>query len=182
MDVRVALRSIVRMMLLPILFTASTFAQDAGEAANLTAAFSARATHLLGFESARNNSTGTLSIQERVLQFQKGSEPAVQVSIASVHNVFLGDESKQVGGLPMTLGKAAVPFGGGRAISLVAHKKYDTLTVEYVASDGGIHGAIFRVNNGQGKLLRDQLVAHGVHLSYNDEIKHNDKEYPSEGK
>ena len=182
MDVRVALRSIVRMMLLPILFTASTFAQDAGEAANLTAAFSARATHLLGFESARNNSTGTLSIQERVLQFQKGSEPAVQVSIASVHNVFLGDESKQVGGLPMTLGKAAVPFGGGRAVSLFAHKKYDTVALQYVGNDGGVHGAIFELSKGQGKLFRDQLVAMGAHVSHSDEVKQIKVEVPNESK
>ena len=48
-----------------------------------------------------------------VLRFQRASKPVVQVTIASVQDVFLGDESKQVGGLPMTLGKAAVPFGGG---------------------------------------------------------------------
>ena len=32
----------------------------------------------------------------------------------------------------MKLGKAAAPFGGGRVVSLFAHKKYDTLTLEYV--------------------------------------------------
>ena len=182
MNVRAAFRSIALVMLLLILFTASTFGQNASEPANLTAVFSARATHLLGFESARNNSTGTLSIQDRVLRFQKGSEPAVQVTIASVQDVFLGDESKQVGGLPMTLGKTAVPFGGGRAISLFAHKKYDTLALEYVDSDGGIHGAIFELSQGQGKLLRDHLVALGAHVRHNDEIKQNNKELPGETK
>jgi len=182
MNIKTAFKSIGLAMLLLILFTTTTFGQNAGEPTNLTAVFSIRATHLLGFESARNNSMGTLSIQERALQFQKGSEPAVHVMITSVQNVFLGDESKQVGGLPMTLGKAAIPFGGGRVVSLFAHRKYDTVALEYVASDGGIHGAIFEVSKGQGTLLRNQLVAAGAHLSHNDEIKQNDKELPNESK
>ena len=182
MNVRAAFRSIALVMPLLILFTVSTFGQNAGEPTTLTPVFSARATHLLGFESAGNNSTGTLSIQDRVLRFQKGSEPAVQVAIASVQDIFLGDESKQVGGLPMTLGKAAVPFSGGRAISLFAHKKYDILALEYVDSDGGIHGAIFELSQGQGKLLRDHLVALGAHVNHNDEIKQNNKELPGETK
>ena len=32
----------------------------------------------------------------------------------------------------MKIGKAAAPYGGGRVVSLFAHKKYDTLTLEYV--------------------------------------------------
>jgi len=182
MNVRAAFRSIALVMLLLILFTASTFGQNSSEPINLTAVFTARATHLLGFESAGINSTGTLSIQDRVLRFQKGSEPAVQVTIASVQDVFLGDESKQVGGLPMTLGKTAVPFGGGRVISLFAHKKYDTLALEYVDGDGGIHGAIFELGQGQGKLLRDHLVASGAHVRLNDEIKQNNEELHGEAK
>jgi len=59
-----------------------------------------------------------------------------------VRNVLLGGESKQVGGLPMTLGKAAVPFGGGRVVSLFAHKKYDTLSLEYWTPMGEFNGAI----------------------------------------
>jgi len=48
----------------------------------------------------------------------------------------------------MTLGEAAAPFGGGRVVSLFAHKKYDTLSLEYVDTDGGIHGAIFQPKEG----------------------------------
>jgi hypothetical protein len=182
MDVKAASKSIVLVMFLLILCTATSFGQNASEITNSTAVFSIRATHLLGFESAQNNSTGTLSIQDRVLRFQKGSELTAQVIIASVQDVFLGDENKQVGGLPMTLGKTAVPFGGGRVISLFAHKKYDTLALEYVASDGGIHGAIFELSKGQGKLVRDHLVAMGAHVSQNDEYKQNNKEFPGEAK
>ena len=57
----------------------------------------------------------------------------------------------------MKLGKAAAPYGGGRVVSLFAHKKYDTLTLEYVDGDGGIHGAVFQLNKGQGELVRNEL-------------------------
>jgi len=87
------------------------------------------------------------------------------VKIALVRDVFLGAESKQVGGLPMTLGKTAAPFGGGRVVSLFAHKEYDTLTLEYVDADQGIHGAIFQLTKGQGELVRNELLARGVTIS-----------------
>lgn len=122
------------------------------------------ATHVLGFEGAKSNATGTLSVQDTTLQFQKGGKPAVQLQIASIQGICLGQQNKQVGGLPMTLGKAATPYGGGRVISLFAHKKYETLTLEYVDSDGGFHGAMFQLHQGQGEILRNALVAKGAHL------------------
>ena len=130
-----------------------------------TAPFSTRATHLLGFANARNNSTGILSVQNDALQFQQNGEPGAQVKIGSVRDVFLGGESKQVGGLPMTLGKTAAPFGGGRVVSLFAHKNYDTVSLEYVDVDGGIHGAIFQLKKGQGELVQKELTAQGVTIS-----------------
>ena len=75
---------------------------------------------------------------------------------------FWAAESKQVGGLPMTLGEAAAPFGGGRVVSLFAHKKYDTLSLEYVDTDEGIHGAIFQLKKGQAEIVKNELIAQGV--------------------
>jgi hypothetical protein len=106
-----------------------------------------------------------LSVQDDSLQFQQNGKPGAQVKIASVRDVFLGGESKQVGGLPMTLGKAAVPFGGGRVVSLFAHEKYDTVSLEYVDADGGIHGAIFQLAKGQGELVKNELIAQGATIS-----------------
>jgi hypothetical protein len=105
-------------------------------------------------QSASGRSSEVLSLLEVVM--------SVQVDIASVRNVFLGDRSMQVGGTPMKIGKAAAPYGAGRVISLFAHQKYDTLTLEYVDSNGGVHGAIFQLKKGQGELVRDELVARGV--------------------
>jgi hypothetical protein len=140
-------------------------AQQIMQQGNTSASFSTRATHLLGFANARNNSTGTLSVQDESLQFQQNGKSEVKVKIASVRDVFVGAESKQVGGLPMTLGKTAAPFGGGRVVSLFAHKKYDTLTLEYVDADEGIHGAIFQLTKGQGELVRNELTARGATIS-----------------
>ena len=140
-------------------------AQKITQRGDTSAPFSTRATHLLGFANARNNSTGTLSVQGDSLQFQQNGKPAATVKIALVRNVLLGAESKQVGGLPMTLGKTAAPFGGGRVVSLFAHKKYDTLTLEYVDDDEGIHGAIFQLTKGQGELVKNELIAQGATIS-----------------
>jgi hypothetical protein len=137
-------------------------AQSAAPPLNTNPPFSIRATHILGLPNTKNNCKGMLSIQHNALRFQKCGDPDAQVNVASVRALFLGEETKQVGGLPMKLGKTAAPYGGGRVVSLFAHKKYDTLTLEYVDSDGGVHGAIFEITKGQGELLRNELVARGV--------------------
>lgn len=153
----------LRFLILLIMYNATAFAQDTSQPAN--SPLNVRATHVLGFEGAKTNATGTLSIQDTALQFQKSGKPAVQVQIASVQDVCLGQRSGQIGGLPMTLGKAAAPYGGGRLVSLLAHKKYDTLTVEYTDSDGGFHGAMFQLNKGQGEVLRNALISKGAHIA-----------------
>jgi hypothetical protein len=161
-------------------------AQKLTQPGDTSAPFSTRATHLLGFANARNNSTGTLSVQDDSLQFQQNGKPGaqVQVKIGSVREVFLGTESKQVGGLPMTLGKTAAPFGGGRVVSLFAHKIYDTLTLEYVDADEGIHGAIFQLDRGQGEVVKNELSNRGVSVaSHQDQAaKQNSAEVRHENK
>jgi len=139
------------------------FSQNPGQPAN--SPLQIRATHLLGFEDTRSNVKGTLSIQDDALQFQKAGRPAAQVKIACVQNVFLGGQSQQVGGLPMTLGKTVAPFGGGRVVSLFAHKKYDTLALQYVDANGAVHGAIFQFDKGQASVLGNELASRGVHVS-----------------
>lgn len=156
------LHSVSRLLALLICCSAAATAQETAPPANPAPAFSTRATHLLGFANAKSNSSGTLSFQDDSLQFQQKGRPGTQVKLSSVRDVFLGAESKQVGGLPMTLGKTAAPFGGGRVVSLFAHKKYDTLTLEYLDSDEGIHGAIFQLSKGQGELVRNEIKARGA--------------------
>ena len=123
------------------------------------------ATHVLGLEGVANNAGGTLLIQKDALQFHKDAGLTAQISVGSITNVSLGEQDKQVGGVPMALGRAAAPFGGGRAISLFSHKKYDTLTVEYFDSKGGLHGVIFQLSKGNAQVIRKALVADGAHLA-----------------
>src|SRR5215813_10968129 len=171
------------LLVLLICCSLTALAQNTSQSGTASEPFSIRATHLLGFEGAKSNCNGTLSIQGNALQFQQGGKHATQIKIAAVRDVFLGGESKQVGGLPMTLGKAAAPFGSGRVVSLFAHKKYDTLTLEYVDDAGGIHGAIFQLQKGQAEVVKGQLITHGAIIpsrqdqatEQNAEVSHENK-------
>ena len=158
-------RALITLWALLLCSGAGALAQSTAPALKANPRFSIHATHLVGWPNTKSNSKGTLSAQDNVLRFQQPGKPLAQVDIVSVRGVFLGDETMQVGGVPMKIGKAAAPFGGGRVVSLFAHKKYDTLTLEYVDSNGGVHGAIFQLDKGQGELVRDQLVARGLSSS-----------------
>ena len=104
--------------------------------------------------------------QQRRLQYPQSAEgQTVRIDTNTIVDVCLGEWDKPVGGLPMALGKTAAPFGGGRVVSLFGHKKYDFLTVEYRDSNGGLHGAIFQLNKGQGEILRKNLAADGAHIA-----------------
>jgi len=155
-------RSLTAFLILMMACGTGAFAEGVSQTNNRPS--SLLATHLLGFAGVRNNSKGTLSIEGDSLQFKKNGKAAVQVKIASIHDLSLGDLSRQVGGLPVTLAKAAVPYSGGRAVSLFTHKKYDTLTLEYVDAEGGLHGAIFELKKGQAEGLRNELLAKGAQV------------------
>ena len=102
-------------------FTATAQSQSQVETSAATSSIQVK--HVLGFEGVRRNASGELSIQGDDLSFQQNGKPAAQVSITSIHNISLGEEDKQVGGVPMMLGKTAVPFGGRpRCKSLLAQE------------------------------------------------------------
>ena len=131
---------------------------------NRTGSPAIHVTHVLGFEDVRRNVSGELSIDDDDLRFQRDNGSAAQVSITSMQDISLGEQDKQIGGVPLMIGKAAVPYGGGRMVSLFSHKKYDSLTIEYLDSSGGFHGAIFRLAKGQGESFKSALIAHGAHI------------------
>jgi hypothetical protein len=151
-------------LLLLICCSTALIAQNHG-GPGLASGSAMRVTHILGFESVSNNANGELSIQEHTLRFQKSDGPVAQVSVDAIQDLSLGVEDKQVGGTAAALGRAATPYGGGRLISLFSHKKYDTLTLEYLDPNGGFHGAVFQLNKGQGQALKDTLVAEGAHVT-----------------
>ena len=122
-------------------------------------------THIMGLTGVAKNTNGKLSIVGDSMQFQPTGSAAGQVGLTSIQDIVVGEEDRQVGGVPMMLGKAAIPYSGGRFISLFSHKKYDSLTVEYVDANGGLHGAIFRIAKGQGTAFRKELAAKGAHIT-----------------
>jgi hypothetical protein len=163
---------------------AGAIGQTQSEAQSPVPGSAIHATHVLGFEGARHHTSGYLRIQGNAVLFQRDGNPIAQVNICSIQDISVEDADKQIGGTAMTLAKTAAPYGGGRMVSLFAHKKYDFLTVEYLDDRGGIHGAIFQLDKGQGQTFKRDLVANGAHISSPDdratpqstpEVKHENK-------
>lgn len=151
--------------LLPLICVSSGLAAQNHEEASSSPGVTIQVTHVLGFESIPKNASGNLSIQGNALRFQKTEGAGAQISVGAIQDVFVGQEDKQVGGKKMAVGRAATPFGGGHVIGLFSHKKYDTVTVEYLDQNGGFHGAIFQLNKGQAQVLENELVAEGAHVT-----------------
>lgn len=121
-----------------------------------------RATVVLGLDGASKNTSGELSIQNDAIVFRQTQGSTSRISIASVREVFLSQEDKEVGGTTMAVGRAAAPFGGGRVIGMFAHKKFDFLALTYVDVNGGLHGTIFQLNKGEGQAFERELASKGV--------------------
>ena len=119
---------------------------------------------VIGCENIKTNSKGTLSVVSSGLEFSTKKDKA-DISTASIQDIFTGNQSRQdISGLGGTAVKAAIPYGGGRVLSLFSHK-VEVLTVEYTDSFGGFHGAIFVLPAGQATSFKDQLVAQGAKVS-----------------
>ncbi len=119
---------------------------------------------VIGLENIKPNTKGTLSLLPTGLEFRT-SKNKVDVTTASILDIFTGQESRQdVSGPAGTLAKAAIPYGGGRIVSLFSHQ-VEVLTVEYVDSNGGFHGTVFVLPSGKATVLKDQLVAEGAKVT-----------------
>jgi len=143
----------------------SVFAQSSSGSNNEAQITGVSARHVMGLEKVRKNARGQMTFENDALKFQKSGGAAVELRIASLLSVFTGQQEKQVGGLPVVLGRAATPYGGGRVIALFSHKKFDTLTLEYRDEDGGVHAAIFQLAQGQAQLIQNALAARGIHIN-----------------
>ena len=139
-------------------------------------------TVIMGLEGVKNNTHGKLTVSADGLQFTPDAGSVTQVGIASIRDVSVGLEDRQVGGIPMMMGKAAIPYSGGRFVSLFSHKKYDSLTVEYVDANGGLHGAIFRIAKGEGLNYRRELASKGAKISPEEQSPTANQEVKNENK
>jgi hypothetical protein len=119
---------------------------------------------VIGLEGVKPNSTGTLSVDGKALHFDGGKKKS-EISIASIEDMFTGGESRQdVTGLVGTGVKAAIPYGGGRVVSLFSHK-VEVLTVDYKDSNGGFHGAVFVLPAAHASAVKKLLMDQGAHAS-----------------
>jgi hypothetical protein len=142
---------------------ADSLAQDTKSEAQNKSSFPA--TQVLGLPDTHANASGSLAVQGGSLRFESGKQGVRLIPIVSIQSVLLSQTDKEIGGMPMTLGKAATPFGGGRVVSLFAHKKYDYVSLVYRDENGGIHGVIFELPAGQGTQLREALASSGAHIA-----------------
>jgi hypothetical protein len=119
---------------------------------------------VIGLENIKPGAKGTLTSVPTGLEFTTEKKMA-EITTSSIQDIFTGRESRQdVGGMGGTLVETAIPYGGGRFVSLFSHK-VDVLTVEYADSKGGFHGAIFVLSAGKATALKNQLVAQGAKVS-----------------
>jgi len=117
---------------------------------------------LMGLETVKRNASGMLTLHEEAMEFNAGQAKA-RVAVKSIDDIFSGAEMTQSGGTVGTLTKIALPYGGGRALSLLLRSKIDILTLTYRDDNGGFHGVILTMPKGQGAQVRAQLVAGGAH-------------------
>lgn len=119
--------------------------------------------HVLGLGDMQRNAKGKLSVEGGTLQFAAG-KAKTSVPVASIEDVFTGDDSQRMIGGTLGTFTMFAPYGGGRFLSLF-RKKMDVLTVEYRDSENALHGAIFSLPLGQAAAVKKQLVAAGAHAS-----------------
>ena len=118
---------------------------------------------VIGCENMKANANGTLSVLPSGLEFATEKQKA-DITIASITDIYTGNESRQDITGAAQVAAMAIPYGGSRVLSLFSHK-VEVLTVEYVDSYGGFHGSIFVLPAGKATLVKDQLVAQGAKAS-----------------
>ena len=96
--------------------------------------------YLIGLDTPKGNSTGTLALQDGVLQFKTGKTDA-KVPVSSIDDIFIGTEVTQSGGKTGRVVKTAAmaaPFESGKALTILLRTKVDILTVAFHDQDGAV--------------------------------------------
>jgi hypothetical protein len=119
---------------------------------------------VMGGETLKNNSVGTLSVVGSSLQFASGKK-TVQVGASSILDISTDKDSRQDITGAAHLATEAIPYGGSRVLSLFSHQ-VDVLTVEFKDANGGYHGAVFVLAEGKGASFKKQLVSMGAKATH----------------
>jgi len=104
---------ILRFLMPASCFAASLIAQDVDQVRTASSSPVLRARAVLGLQGVANNSMGELLIQDDVFVYSRREGPTVRMPLSAIQGVFLSQEDKQVGGMPLAMGRAAAPYGAG---------------------------------------------------------------------
>jgi len=118
---------------------------------------------VIGGQAVKNSSQGTLSVVGNSLQFAT-AKTKLEVEASSILDISTHEDSRQDITGAAHLATMAIPYGGGRVLSLFSHQ-VDVLTVEFKDADGGDHGTVFVLPQGQAAPFKKQLVAMGAKAS-----------------
>lgn len=121
------------------------------------------AVQVTGLPGVKENAKGKLSVGNGDLHFITGKTNSA-VSASLIQDVVTGADSQKAVGKTIGIFGMAVPYGGGRVMSLF-RKKIDTLTVEYRDADGAFHGVIFTMPLGTADAIKKELIAQGAHAT-----------------
>ena len=140
----------------------------------------AQTKQVLGLEGLKHNVMGTLAAENGNLIFTVGKKK-VTVPATSITEVMTGkDTERTIGGTVGTLTMFA-PYGGGRFLSLF-RTKIDTLALTYTDSNGGTHGAIFALVQGNALGAKKALLLQGAKTSVPPEVEAESQAKPKEKK
>src|SRR5712672_301667 len=122
-----------------------------------------KAVQLTGLVGVKNNSAGTLTVENGNLRFAHSGSTS-DLAATSMQDVVTGSDSQRI--IRGTLGTLSMfgPYGSDRFLSLF-RSKLDTLTIQYLDADGGLHGVIFTSPVGTADVIKDELIGLGAHTS-----------------
>jgi len=135
---------------------------------------------VIGLEGIKPGATGTVSVRGGAIHFEQKDKKA-EIAIPAIQDILLGNESRQEITGAGKVATMAIPYGGGRLLSLFS-KKVEVMTVEFTDSNGGFHGAIFVFPPGHATEMKGILVAQGakttIHLPAPEEPKEQKEQKP----
>jgi len=115
---------------------------------------------VVGGQSIKNNSKGTLSVVDSSLQLEANGKK-ISVEASSILDISTDKDSRQDVTGTAHLAAQAIPYGGSRVLSLFSHE-IDILTVEFRDGNNAYHGAVFAMPKGKAATFKKQLVALGA--------------------
>jgi len=118
---------------------------------------------VIGGDTIKNHSVGTLSVVGSSLQFVSGKKK-MEVEASAITDISTNEDSRQDITGAAHFATMAIPYGGGRVLALFSHK-VDVLTTEFKDANGGFHGTVFVLPQGQAAPFKKQLVGMGAKAS-----------------